>query len=47
MSSAKDLDIVITNQNARTYRNCNSFDATLVQSGEFWHMIIVRNSVRI
>lgn len=41
MSTSNDLDIVITNQNPQTYTACGTFDTSLVQSGDFWHMIVV------
>lgn len=39
--STTDLEIVITNENAKQYHNCCSFDAQYVQGGDFWHMIVV------
>lgn len=36
-----DLEIVITNNNPKEYHNCSSFDQTAIQSGDFWHMIVV------
>lgn len=38
--SSTDLDIAITNENPRTFHNCQSFDAHLV-NGDFWHLIVV------
>lgn len=39
--STTDLEIVITNDNAKQYHNCSAFDASFIQSGDFWHMIVV------
>lgn len=39
--STTDLEIVITNNNPKEYHNCSIFDTTYVQSGDFWHMIVV------
>lgn len=36
-----DLDIVITNDNPKTYHNCNTFDTSLAHGGDFWHMVVV------
>lgn len=39
-----DLEITITNNNPKEYHNCTNFDAQLVASGDFWHMIVVNIS---
>lgn len=39
--STTDLEIAITNENAKQYHNCSTFDASYVQGGDFWHMIVV------
>lgn len=41
MSTSNDLEIVLTNNNPKTYYNCNVYDASPAQSGDFWHMIVV------
>lgn len=41
MSTSNDLEIVLTNNNPKTYHNCNVYDASPAQSGDFWHMIVV------
>lgn len=40
--NSADLDITITNDNPRTFYNCKTFDADLL-NGDFWHMIVVSN----
>ncbi|XP_055309871.1 nuclear RNA export factor 2 [Sitodiplosis mosellana] len=44
--STTDLDIVITNNNPKEYHNCSNFDTTFVQSGDFWHMIVIHHERR-
>lgn len=39
--STTDLEITITNKNPKEYHNCTTFDTSYVQSGDFWHMIVV------
>lgn len=39
--STADLEIEITNENAKQYHNCATFDTAYVQGGDFWHMIVV------
>lgn len=44
--STTDLEIAITNHNPKEYNNCSTFDQTYVQSGDFWHMIVVSMRVK-
>lgn len=39
--STTDLEIAITNENAKEYNNCSTFDTSYVQGTDFWHMIVV------
>lgn len=41
MSTTNDLEIVLTNPSPKTYYKTTKFDTTLVQSGDYWHMIVV------
>ncbi|XP_031637468.1 nuclear RNA export factor 2 [Contarinia nasturtii] len=41
-----DLEIAITNNNPKEYHNCVNFDTQLIQSGDYWHMIVIHHERR-
>lgn len=44
--SGTDLDIQITNEHPKTYYNCATFDANLL-NGDYWHLIVVQHERRL
>lgn len=41
--STTDLEIVITNEHPKQYHNCSEFDASFIQSPDYWHMVVIHH----